>query len=283
MNKLIVLVGLPLSGKSEVANQLKEKGYVVFEDNNSEFEPNKNFFDKEVIANMQQAIKDGKNVVYDSRNVTHKKRRYIINQFKDIPCKKTCIVTAIPYEECKRRNEKEKKLSEKELEKYYANWDTPYFYEGWDKINISLGKYKGCYGCPENFIKHTKDFDQNRKNHQYTLGEHCKKTCESLNTTNKTLKIAALLHDNGKLKSKHKTENNTTRYPNHNNIGAYNSLFYEMNDPLRCSILVNLHMTPYSWEYDENGERIRIKYKKMWGKQLYSAVMKLHEADVASH
>jgi hypothetical protein len=76
-------------------------------------------------------------------------------------------------------------------------------------------------------------------------------------------------------------------YYGHECVGAYDSLFFEYidgTDELDVSILVNLHMRPYSWEKDkEHGEKTREKYRKLWGEELYQNVMQLHEADKNAH
>ena len=104
--------------------------------------------------------------------------------------------------------------------------------------------------------------------------------------------FAGYLHDCGKPFTKtfinlkgEKTE--IAHYYNHNNSGAYDSLFFRYPDSvdrLDVSVLINLHMMPYFWEKDkEHGEKTRQKYQKLWGNELYNNVMKLHEADKNAH
>ena len=90
-----------------------------------------------------------------------------------------------------------------------------------------------------------------------------------------------------------KNENGETikkaRYKNHNNVGSYNSFFYEQDNPLLCSVLVGLHMKPYEWDKKNNTYSYNIKnelsaiYKKRWGKDIYHLVMALHKADKKAH
>lgn len=50
-------------------------------------------------------------------------------------------------------------------------------------------------------------------------------------------------------------------------------------------ILVNLHMQPYNWEHqsEEIEQKLRGKYRKLWGEEIYQYVIMLHEADKAAH
>lgn len=269
-NKLVVLAGISEKYRKEVSEEFRKREYFVC--NNTELET------------IQKKLKAGKDVLYNHPNTTYMERKKILNAVKDIECRKTCIIVAVPYEECK-----------EDVEEYYKEWETPYYYEGWDKISVSLGKYKGYYGKPEDFIEKSKDYDLYRKNHSNTLGMHCYKTYENVKI--KAIKNAALLHDCGKIYTQEiiesKNENGETikkaRYKNHNNVGSYNSFFYEQDNPLLCSVLVGLHMKPYEWDKKNNTYSYNIKnelsaiYKKRWGKDIYHLVMALHKADKKAH
>jgi hypothetical protein len=72
-------------------------------------------------------------------------------------------------------------------------------------------------------------------------------------------------------------------YYHHNNCGNYDSLFYEHSaDHLYVAVLIYWHMQPYFWEKDNN-EKQHDKYRKLWGEELYTDIMKLHAEDLASH
>jgi hypothetical protein len=43
-------------------------------------------------------------------------------------------------------------------------------------------------------------------------------------------------------------------------------------------------MRPYFWEKDkQHGEKLREKYRRLWGMTLHENVMKLHSADRNAH
>ena len=148
------------------------------------------------------------------------------------------------------------------------------------------------------WLETVKDFDQDNTHHSLTLGKHCEKTWEYIcrnyddygTDEFHALRIAAILHDNGKCCTK--TYKNSkgeitdeAHYYTHEHTGSYNCLFYKMLiNPLDVAVLIRWHMQPYFWEKDtENGEKTMNKYKKLWGDELFDNVMRLHEADKKAH
>ena len=72
-------------------------------------------------------------------------------------------------------------------------------------------------------------------------------------------------------------------YYNHEKVSAYESLFFRsLVNPLDYAVIIRWHMQPYFWERDNN-EKLHNKYRKLWGENLYQDIMKIHEADKASH
>jgi hypothetical protein len=150
------------------------------------------------------------------------------------------------------------------------------------------------YRRPNNFYLRYKHFNQHNTHHTLTLGEHCEKVCAALNNTTEELKIAGMLHDCGKpfcqtFKNAKGEITEQAHYYNHEHTGSYDSLLYREDfsyfdkiDPLYIAILIRWHIQPYFWEKDNN-EKLHNKYRKLWGKELYSDIMKLHEADLNAH
>ena len=50
---------------------------------------------------------------------------------------------------------------------------------------------------------------------------------------------------------------------------------------LYISSLICYHMMPYVFE--KSNEKTVERYKNLWGEEFYNDIMRLHEADVASH
>ena len=315
MPRFIMCCGLPASGKSTKAKRLADEhnaiifssdalreelfGDVNHQDNNQEL-----FI--ELHRRIKDCLREGKSAIYDATNISYKRRMAFLAELKNIPCEKICILMATPYEECLKRNkERERKVPEDVIKRMYMNFQCPFFYEGWDRITTCHGDpaYVGYYGSPMDFVQTVMDFNQDNHHHSLSLGEHltntvCNLVCHNYDTLlvrDEALTIAALLHDNGKCQTKdfHNGKGEPTaeaHYFNHNNVGAYNSLFYTdsfVYDDiwylwLYISVLIMWHMQPYFWEKDNN-EKSHNKYRKLWGEELYQDIMKLHEADKVSH
>lgn len=200
---------------------------------------------------------------------------------------------ATPYDECLRRNQdRNKSVPEYVIRKMYMNWNTPYWYEGWDNIIIEYGEFKSSKGYPVHIIEKYANYKQDSIHHQLTLGKHLEKTWRYVckHGGSLPLRIAALLHDCGKpfTKSFINSKGEVTEYAHyyqHHCTGSYDSLFYKIIDnPLDHAILIQWYMQPYFWEKDKlNGYKQMNKYKKLWGDKLFNGIMLLHEADKMAH
>lgn len=122
------------------------------------------------------------------------------------------------------------------------------------------------------------------------MGTHCKSTGYRF-TRKDILYTAGLIHDCGKPFCKTYKNNKGERteiahYYSHENVGAYNSFFfntkYSKEEQREVSELIRWHMTPYYWEKKGN-EKMRNKYFNLWGEKLYEKVMLLHSADKEAH
>ena len=92
---------------------------------------------KEILQELEKDIKNNKNTIYDATNITKKRRKSVIELFKNIPCNKVCVFIATPYEECLRRNNsRDRKVPEFVIEKAYQSLQIPSKEEGWDEIIV---------------------------------------------------------------------------------------------------------------------------------------------------
>lgn len=289
---IVMVCGLPGSGKSTFSQKIAEEidatvfssdalREEMFGDVNEQSRNNELF--AELRRRIKECLKSGKNAVYDATNVSSKRRRAFLCELDKIDCEKRCVIMATPYEQCIKNNaSRDRKVPEKIINKSYRSWHTPYWFEGWDDIEIVYWEDGSPNKQIQDWLANYMDYDQHNPHHNMTLGEHCTEVGNQYFKYS-LLSYAGYLHDVGK-PSVRFFRDGVAHYYNHENCGAYEALFFYSNgfSVLDVSILVNLHMTPYSWEKD-NDENLRDKYKKMWGEKLYNNVMELHRVDKVAH
>lgn len=299
--KMIMMCGLPGSGKSHNAELQAEQNNANIHSSDAIREElsgdinNQDINDlvfKTLHNRVKEDLRNGKNCIFDACNISYKRRMAFLQELKNIPCEKICILMATPYEQCIKNNtNRDRFVPESVIERMYRNFDVPSNYEGWDDVVVIYNSEIISYKNPHSFYLRYRNFNQNNTHHTLTLGEHCSAVCVTLCNESEELRAAGLLHDCGKPFCK--TFTNTkgdvteqTHYYNHEHTGSYDSLFYHKQssklDPLYIATLIRWHMQPYFWEKDNN-EKQHNKYRKLWGEKLYSDIMKLHEADKNAH
>lgn len=295
---LFMTVGIPGSGKSSFAERLSEEANAtvfssdalreeLYNDVNDR-DHNDELF-KELHRRIKDCLKSGKSAIMDSTSISSKRRRAFLQELNKIDCVKVCVVMATPFEQCLENNEaRDRKVPFYAIDNMYRHWNTPSTFEGFDSIEVVYWEdSKGSRDVDSWLYDHIKE-DQCNPHHDLTLGEHCISVGNQLKDDS-LLMVAGYLHDCGKpytkaFKNSKGEATESAHYYGHENIGAYEALFFDCQgyDPLEVSQLVGLHMTPYYWEKQEN-KKLRNKYKKLWGEELFEKVMKLHEADKAAH
>lgn len=306
MNEFIMLVGLPASGKSTYAENLRQKGFHVHSSDKirEELTGDINSQDKntEVFRELHKRIKsdlqNGISCVYDATNINMRRRKAFLDEIKKYDCKKTCVLFLIPIEVCKERNQnRERKVPNEVFDKMLKQFQCPYYYEGWDNILVMFLKN---YEFVRPIVK-TFNFEQYNSHHSRDLFDHMftasRWIWDHATDRRNVLLEAALNHDTGKIYTQDFRDakgNPTTEahYYGHENYSAYLFLlsefsleFYEdrttFSDSLYIACLINWHMRPYTaWK---QSEKSRERDRKLIGEEMYQDLMLLHEADLAAH
>lgn len=310
--KFIMMCGLPASGKSTKAKEFaKEYNATIYSSDALREEMfgdvNDQGHNQELFTELHKRIKDclrdSGNAIMDCTNINYKRRMAFLAELKNIPCEKICVLMATPYEWCLKRNaERERKVPEEVIKKMYRGFDVPWYYEGWDDIEVEYTPgAENLYGWAREWAENAKTYNQDNSHHNLTLGEHCLQAVRYVNMYEHIradygirsacpteLMYAAMLHDEGKqhcktFKNAKGEITEEAHYYNHERVGSYNSLFYEMACyNLRVAVIIRWHMQPYFWEKDNN-EKLHSKYRRLWGEDLWHDIVTLHDADKVAH
>lgn len=314
MNKLFFTVGLPGSGKSTWVENNKEKLNAVVHSSDTIREQlgdindqSKNNLVFEILhKRVKEDLLNGKNVIYDSTGINRKNRLAFLREIKHISCKKICVLLAMPYEICLKNNAaRERKVPENVITRMYKSFDTPWYSEGFDDIQIVWCDYKKD-GLEFNYKKDLLEWrkiSQDNPHHSLSIGDHMMSAynyymtdmCDVagyLYSMDLILSTAILMHDCGKpftkgfLDSKG-NPSKTAHFYNHNNSGSYLCLFYlkemgfEVDETLHISLLIGLHMRPFlAWN---NSERAKERDRRLFGDDIIKQVEIIHQYDVAAH
>lgn len=301
MNELIMLVGLPASGKSTWAKEYSEThpDYIVhssFLYQISSIINNRMHFQIFQYSTMQ-FFKYFTVVCVIIIISIHFFSEFIrrVHFLKGVPkhVYKTCIMFLKTYEKCLKDNSKrENSVPDEVITRMRKVFSPPMYHEGFNEIRVVQDDHKDI----KELIDMARDFDQENPHHSLTLYEHLKKVSEGVPREEKNLWVAACLHDIGKLFTKSRIngkgeEDDYCHYYQHHCVGAYECLTCfdfsgaltgkDIYDAFYTANLIYYHMHPYlSWSQSNKAKN---KDKYLIGKQMFSDVMLLHEADVKGH
>lgn len=283
--KLIMLVGIPGSGKSTYAKDYIKKNpdtlhlssdkirEELWGSESVQGDPN------EVFSLMQsravEALKKGTDVIYDATNINRKDRAHIIDICPKFAKIEARIIWA-PIETCIRRDAGRKRTVGKSvIDMMLKRFQPPFYDEGFDNIKIIL---------PEDFnsteyrkrVQEKMHIPHDNPHHTLGVWEHCLAAYKYARDDVDIL-MAALFHDIGKpyVKSFKDTKGNvseTAHYYSHDNVGAWMVYGIEMVDPY-IAWLVGNHMGPF----------MNTKYYKNLPPFLKEAIDHLHECDLNAH
>lgn len=313
---VIMLVGLPGSGKSTFAKMFKEEQKKqlnrdweifssdamreeLFGDERIQGTPeNRELIFSTLFKRIKKQLLDRKNAIFDATNLNKRRRINFIKQLENVPCNKGCILIATPYKECLQNNSSRSRIVPDEVVKQmYMNFQPPHKSEGWDWIDIQYPSV--LHPIDTNILKKWGNYDQGNEHHTLSLGNHMLKTYfyivdDDGYKSDRNLRYAALWHDIGKpftrteVNKKGEIDGNI-HYYQHNCVGAYDSLFYcisydnlfkydDVYDILDVSNLIYYHMHPYmTWDKSEKAMK---RDQKLLGEEFFKRVMFLEEADV---
>lgn len=313
--KFIMLVGLPGSGKSTYiekyyANTNVHSSDAIREELSGDV--NNQDINQQVFELLHKRVKEdlrnGIDTIYDATNISWRRRKAFLAELTKIPCYKCCVLMATPFEVCvDRQYNRDRQVPYQVIERMYKNFDIPWYNEGWDDISVAYtnSRFTYYYGDWSCFMLDHLNFDQESEWHSATLGNHCLKTTQWVqNNTNRLnsytcaeTEIAAALHDCGKpfckaFKDSKGNDSEFAHYYNHENVGAYNSLFYSKElgtDNLLVAALIRYHMILHFFKgwpqktIDKYEKEFTSSHHYLEEIDFYTALKVLHEGDSTAH
>lgn len=300
MSEFIMMVGIPGSGKSTMAKRIQTvtKYPIISSDHVREelygdeaIQGNPDEVFGKIVDDIMVHAKNGQSVIYDATSIKKKYRMQMIQRFRKYYDVMKAVIVAEPYEVCVQRNAcRERVAPESVLRRMYLQFEMPCYWEGFDAIEVYT-THPNYYNGSEIHSK-MEHFNQHNRHHTLSLGEHVRETHNLLMPFaehDQNLRLAALLHDIGKLETQVFTDykGNPTEeahYYSHMNVGAYMILLYgfrEVSDQDRIDIagLIQYHMQPYFNKTEEDAKR----WEEKVGTKFWSRIMLLHEADEKAH
>lgn len=315
MVNFYMLVGLPGSGKSIIANKMKEENpnIQIFSSDslrkelygNESIQGDNTKLFQELHNRIKNSLELGYDCVYDATNISSKRRTAFLNELKKIKnINKTCIFVLTSIEKCLKDNSnRERKVPEEVIRNMYLKFDIPQYREGWDKIIIKrqFERQRNCLKNMDNLCKIPHD----NPHHLLSIGDHmC--ACADYVSKNYALKVndymlrilfeAAFFHDIGKpftksFKDITGKETEYAHYYGHENVSAYLYLFYcnkeelekEQKETLYIADLIALHMRMFNIARENalGNYKPEEKLTKLIGKEKYNALKILNQADIA--
>ena len=312
MGRLIVLVGLPGSGKSSYAEQFKAvddaicTGVTVihssdaireelFGDAGSQ-EDNGRVFEL-MRKRTAEDLRADKTVIYDATNVTRKARKSAIACAHPTHDTVECHIVWAEPEECIRRDGlRDRKVGPGVIDKMLRRWQSPWLDEGFDKIEVHLNQYD--FDQVKYVASKASDLHISHDNPHHTLDiwDHCMQA--HLNVIDQgvadeqsryrkynLVAKAAYWHDIGKPYTKFfKPGEDIAHYYDHHCVGGYLAygLFLdpdhltrdiEMSDICLISWIISNHMEPFF----NSGYYQKLDSQWKW------YIDTIHEADVNAH
>jgi predicted kinase len=290
---LILLCGIPGSGKTYYAEQLLKDNYYkdriihlssdrirkeLYGDESTQGNPN------EVFSLMQkravEALNNGLDVIYDSTAMTRKDRAGIIAACPKF-AKIQCTIVWAPIETCIERDAaRERTVGKDVIDRMLKRFQAPYYDEGIHEIKVIWNTTDDFNPSVyvDNLIN-ASDIPHDNPHHTLNIKEHCNEAYHYAVNHNfpSYLLMAAKYHDIGKpyVKAFIDSKGNPSEhahYYQHQCISAY--MYYGIDKHnFFIAWLISTHMDPF----------LNTKYYNKLPTYLKKQVDLLHEADLAAH
>lgn len=311
MNKIIVLVGLPGSGKSTHASKLLEKENAngnearIF---SSDAIREELYGDESILGNANEVFQlleerlisyietnPNATAIYDATNLTVKTRKGLLNRLKKVRtvCYFECHFVACRLSVCKSRQfTRDRKVPEEVIDRMVRQFQAPYYNEGWDAIHIIEGgrlydifdEHDDCWDVPHD-----------NPHHALSIGQHMARAWRiaASNGADTSVILATTYHDIGKPHTKSFTNmkgepTEFAHYYSHESVGSYMWLCSDHGhdfDTIKILVgaLIQWHMIPYFLKEDTKEELLAWCTKRGFTTDFGESLWAIHQADKSAH
>jgi predicted kinase len=286
---LIMLVGIPGSGKTTFAKNMAQKLnalHVTSDGIRQELRPNDNWYHPEdngkvyeiMFKRTLDALAMGQTVLYDATNMSRKDRASILRQCPKY-VKIECHIIWTPIEVCIERDAaREHPVGEDVIYKMLKRFEAPFYDEGFDSIEV----FRSEYNQSEYYYKHmnAREIPHDNPHHTLDIAEHCR-LCGNILLSQElptVVKFAGYVHDIGKPLTKTfvNTKGETTEvahYYGHQGMGAWLSYGFLNCESVTLAWLISTHMAPF----------VNQKYYNSLAPLYKNWIDALHKADLEAH
>ena len=291
--KLILLVGIPGSGKTTYANKYMQTINPLAIHLSSDLIRKELWGDEsiqgdnnEVFSLMQsravEALNNGKDVIYDATNMTRKDRSYIISLCPKFVQIEAHIIWA-PIETCIERDAaRERTVGKAVIDKMLKRFEAPYYDEGINEIEIIRPEGFNCSPYIHNYFEAMK-IPHDNPHHTLDIYDHCWAAFKYIDVNSELeVAVAAFLHDIAKPYTKEFIDrrgnlSETAHFYQHHCVGAWVSYGCadrpKQDDAVFVAWLISTHMDPF----------LNTKYYRNLPPYLKEKIDLLHEADRNAH
>ena len=135
--KLIVLCGIPGSGKTTLSKQIENEYGMT----RRSFDELKIFHKRDFIPYIVDSLEKNEDVVADAPHTDLKTRLELLKSIEHIDCEKILIFLNLSFEECVHRNaQRHQPLPYFVVKSFYDRLEEPTLDEGWDEIIYYKGE-----------------------------------------------------------------------------------------------------------------------------------------------
>lgn len=309
MARLIMMVGIPGSGKSREAKWISETNNDIKIFSSDEYrkkllgnendQTNNSLVFDTIYSDIAKSLVNEEDCILDATNICYKDRKRAFDSIDNKISKvyhvkpsytKEAYVCCTSISNCIYFDKnRERTVGQYVINKFVSRFEYPQYFEGFSSIKMHTYNYGSCVER-EDIFNRMAYFDQNSKYHEYSLLGHSIILSEFyFKKHDKLMMEVAKLHDIGKMMTETKGEDGYSHYYQHANYSAYtiacnphiidfekypNEIFE--NVFLKVIFFVNQHM--HIRDIIKSEKAIE-KYKKLWGNETFDKLVEFMEYD----